>query len=660
MAIEVFGLRDEGKLSKFAEVPSIRDIFANPNKILSQIPDEQRWNIFFKLSSDNTQDFLPININNVEEPDVIGVIDFACKRFEVEPGQVLSMRSGFGIQILIPLKNPISEKEYTNGFFADRQKAYKNIMMRVARDISEEGLTGEPQLDMFGRDMWARMPRTLNIRGNKKARAEIINDVAEPVDIDLFALDKDSDLDQGFALIGKPATGAKQKLGTEMFRDVYVDMQGKKQLSKIRYYDLVKHFEKEKPYKTIKGERVTYVYDKTHYKLITQDEIFEYVIKNTFDSNRNDRNEVFSIIAASNLTERKWFDDSTFKKINFKNGVLDLKTKELFPHSMSYGFFYCLPYDYDPNAVCPTFDQHLKDITCDDEELQNILLEFMGYAISNDEPWAQKALILTGEGNNGKSTFVKTLYNLVGPGSYSDIKIDQFGNQQNLANIEGKLFNISDETPEKLYKSNHFKNITAGGNETIKRLYVQPYSIKVRAKLIVLCNDLPQSKDTTHGFFRRLLIVPFDRIFTAKDEDPFISQKLESELSGILNRILARYEILLKNKRFLESARVKASVKDYMESNDPIRDWLSQCNYHFTADDKDFVTFTKLYESYKNFCLYNSYSILPTRSFSTKLKQIDKSFATYGGAQRRIGNVNAKGFSNLVINLPIEIDTRNY
>jgi P4 family phage/plasmid primase-like protien len=669
MAIDVFGLRAEGKVNKFTKAQSIRDLYANPKAVLAEIPEPERWNVFFSLASDNTQDFLPININNVHEMDVIRVIDLACRRFCVDPGQVLSLRSGFGVQILIPLKKPITEKDYTNGYFADRQKAYQSILQRVANDLADEELSGQPQLDVFQRDWAMRMPETMNIRGSEKAKAKIINNTAEPVEIDLFALDTDTAFD-AFSLATyesvqpkevvkeKPKKEAPKKLGTEMFRDVFVDMQGKKQLSKIRYYDLVKHLEKEMPYKTVKGEKVTYYFDKTHYKLITHEEVSEYVIEHTFDSSRNDRGEVVSIISSTNLVDKNWFASSTFKKINFQNGVLDLKTKELLPHSLDYGFFYCLPYEYNPDATCPNFDQHLKDITCDDEDLQNILLEYMGYAISNDEPWAQKALILTGEGNNGKSTFVNTLYNLVGPDSYSDIKIEQLGNQQMLANIEGKLFNISDETPEKLYKSSHFKNIVSGGNEIVKRLYVQPYSIKVRAKLIVLCNDLPASKDTTHGFFRRFLIVPFDRIFTSKDEDPFIAKKLESELSGILNKVLSRYETLIKNKRFSESKRVKESVKNYMEANDPIRDWLSGCDWEWSSEDT-FVTFTKLYESYKNFCLYNHFDIASTRSFSIKLRQVDKKFDTNSTTQR-YGQQAAKGFKGLKIILPMEVDHRNY
>lgn len=670
MAIEVFGSRSTG-ITKFTTVASIRDIYANPNQVLSQIPENERWNVFFSLASNNTQEFLPININNVHEADVPDVVDIVCERFKVEPGQVLSSRSGFGVQILIPLKDPIQEKNYTNGYFLDQQKPYASLLNMIASDLAEEELSGTPTVDMFQRDWWARMPETENIRGEESSRAQIINNTAEPVDINLFALeDQNRNFNRALAQVGtlepqgeeilpKAGKQPKQKVATEGFRDIYVDMQGKKQISKIRYFDLVEYFEKEKPYRTVKGEKVIYYFEQTHYKLITHEEVAEYVISHTFDSNRNDRGEVISIISSTNLVDKDWFAHSTFKKINFQNGVLDLKTKSLLPHSQLYGFFYCLPYDYNPDALCPAFDQHLKDITCDDEDLQNILLEYMGYAISNDEPWAQKALILTGEGNNGKSTFVNVLYNLVGPDSHSDIKIEQLGNQQMLATIEGKLFNISDETPEKLYKSSHFKNIVGGGKEIVKRLYVQPYSIRVRAKLIVLCNDLPQSKDTTHGFFRRFLIVPFDRIFNAHDGDPFIGQKLEGELSGILNKILARYEVLMKNKKFTESYRAKESIKNYMEANDPIRDWLTGIEWEWTASDKEFVPFTRLYESYKAFCLYNHMDIVSTRAFSLKLKQVDNKFETHASSQR-YGQQVAKGFKGLRVCLPIEVDHRVY
>lgn len=673
MAIDVFGLRDDKKL-KFTSVASIRDIYANPTQVLSQIPHGERWNIYFNLASDNTQDFLPVNINNVRYQDMVDVIDIACQRFRVEPGQVLSSQSGFGVQILIPLKTPIEPAEYTNGYFKDREVAYKNILSRIGRDLVDEGLSGEPNPDMFQRDWWARMPETLNIKGAVEGRAQIINNVSEPVDIDLSALDSETEFDKLTSMMGTLVTASspeepspltktkqpKQKIATEGFRDIYIDMQGKKQLSKIRYYDLVKHFEKEHLYKTIEIEGTTYVFDKTHYKLMTRDRVFEYVIKNTFDSNRNDRSEVFSIIQASNITPRSWFIDSAHKKINFKNGVLDLRTKKLLPHSTEYGFFYCLPYAYDPEATCPTFDQHIKDITCDDEDLQSILLEFMGYAVSNDEPWAQRCLFLTGEGNNGKSTFINILKGIVGPGSYSTITIDNLENQQILAGIEGKLFNLSEEGPNQLYRSGIFKRAVAGQEETVKRLYVQPYSVFIRAKMIVTCNELPKSPDTTHGFFRRFLIVPFDRKFTAKDEDPFINRKLATEHAGILNKILIHYEKLLERKDFTYSEKSLAVTKEFMETNDAIRDWLSNCEYSFTDSDKDFVSTLRLYESYRRFCLHNTHKIDTKRVFAKKLRQIDKNFKAHEGAVRRVGNGLAKGVSHLRMTFPAEIDTIGY
>ena len=106
----------------------------------------------------------------------------------------------------------------------------------------EASLSGEPQDDVFNRDVFMRLPNTKNLKSGEKAtEARVINKLAEPIDVDLFALDKDDAFDR-FAKIMTPKFELAARPGevldhahTEMFREVYIE-NGKKKLSKIKYY----------------------------------------------------------------------------------------------------------------------------------------------------------------------------------------------------------------------------------------------------------------------------------------------------------------------------------------------------------------------------------------------------------------------------------------
>ena len=58
----------------------------------------------------------------------------------------------------------------------------------------------------------------------------------------------------------------------------------------------------------------------------------------------------------SEKVEKEFFLNSQ-NYLNLSNGILNVKNGTLIPHSPDWGFKYCLPYDYDPTATAPRFEQ---------------------------------------------------------------------------------------------------------------------------------------------------------------------------------------------------------------------------------------------------------------------------------------------------------------
>jgi putative DNA primase/helicase len=71
--------------------------------------------------------------------------------------------------------------------------------------------------------------------------------------------------------------------------------------------------------------------------------------------------------------------------IAFQNGLLDLSTGELEPHSPNFFNIYALPYEYTPNAREPKrFKQFLQELFPDDVEAERLLQEYIGLLLTPD------------------------------------------------------------------------------------------------------------------------------------------------------------------------------------------------------------------------------------------------------------------------------------
>ena len=288
--------------------------------------------------------------------------------------------------------------------------------------------------------------------------------------------------------------------------------------------------------------------------------------------------------------------------INFKNGILNTRTLSLMPHSPKYFFRGVLPYNYDKDARCLEFDKFINEITQGDNQCQQSLLEFSGYCLSGDRYWHQKALVLYGPtAANGKSTFTRILQRVVGKENYSTVSVKDFNDGNRAVLMDGKLMNVSEETPD--YAMKHpdtFKKVTGEGEILGYMKYVDTYSFVSRAKIVMTCNTLPDSYDKTNALVRRLLIIPFNRKFEEAEYDYAIDDKLNSEKSGIFNKMLAAYKEAVSRGTFTTPDKSIEQLKEYREDNDMV---LQFVNEKLTVlkdyGQDDFCQTSELYEKFR-------------------------------------------------------------
>jgi len=372
------------------------------------------------------------------------------------------------------------------------------------------------------------------------------------------------------------------------------------------YEDLARFFARDTTYKGLDDSGMVHIWSKDHYESMGRLRLEEFAQTHFNPAARSNMTKEFAArVARSNLKTMDWWTERTKGKINFKNGYLDVRSHNFMPHDPDMGFRYVLPYSYDPTAKAPSFEKMLGMITENDQARINVLLEFMGYALSNDDCWTQKALLLVGDGANGKSTLLDILRELAGYGNYTSYAMKQLNESEyNRQGLDGKLFNISEETPTKAMADNSlFKSLATGDEVQARAPYKEPYFFKSLAKLIFSANELPGSTDTSYGYWRRLIVVPFNATFT-KDMpgyDPHIGLKLKKELSGIFNLVMAGYQRLIKQQKFSTSAQIDDALEDYRLDNDTVFRWFGEnMTVHTNGGyDENFTPMRTMYDNYK-------------------------------------------------------------
>jgi putative DNA primase/helicase len=406
------------------------------------------------------------------------------------------------------------------------------------------------------------------------------------------------------------------------FHHYHMDKNGIMKKGEPCYEDLVKFFKRKHAYKCT--SKVCFTYNGKFYAEYKDEYLASFAQTNFKPECRLMMCREFeAMIHRTELVDSDAWTMGTERKVNFQNGVLDVETGELLPHNADQLFKYCLPFEYNPNAKSPAFDKFMDEVTGNDSVMKQTLLEFGGYALSGDDCSFQKALLLEGEGANGKSTFMDTIKAVAGKRGYSSLSFQEMINPDRRTPLDGALFNITEETPRALWDTTVFKALVAGGEVQVRHLYKTGYSIQNRAKLIFSCNELPTVPDASRGFFRRFLIIPFRAHFSLEkgNVDKQIGKKLAAELPGIFNQFLDGYRRLKEQGAFTKELQGDdKEMREYKSLADPVQYWFDECVVEAAGAE---VEVANLYKSYRAFCDTHGLEkqALPSNVFGKRLKQ---------------------------------------
>lgn len=294
--------------------------------------------------------------------------------------------------------------------------------------------------------------------------------------------------------------------------------------------------------------------------------------------------------------------------IILNNGVL---VNGIYYKDYKYNFtpFY-LNVDYNTNAYDNYVDTFMNDISCNRLSIRQTLEEILGHIIlTNNFP--AHVFFLLGAGANGKSTFLEMINNFVS-NMGQNLNLESFNDDTSVASLRGKLSNCSDET-ENIYieKCKNYKSLASGNTITIRPIYSSPIKLKNTATLILSANTMPNFKDKTNGFFRRLVIIPFDFKVSRKINNLDFLLSTPNAQSYILNLAIAgATRIRNNNYKLSPNKYIEEEIEKYILDIDSVANFLA--NY----DDIHGKTTESVYDAYKSFCINNGYRFENLRGFS--------------------------------------------
>lgn len=314
------------------------------------------------------------------------------------------------------------------------------------------------------------------------------------------------------------------------------------------------------------------------------------------------KNEVLDHIRDLTKCEFMEFDRDPYR-LSVKNGILNLQTGKLEPHSPEFLTVVQLPVDFVPGAECPAIKKFMGEIV-KPEDLP-LMEEMAGYCLLRRHP-IHNGFVLLGDGNNGKSVWIKLLVAMVGLEHTSQVPFQKLGSKFKTAELKGKMINFySDLPPMGLFFTDAFKMLVSEDPMSIEEKYRNAQTFINYSKQIFSANQLPKSYDETDGFFRRIILIDFPNKFEGPRKDPFLLQKISipEELSGFLNLALSGLRRLLESQKFSYTKsvdEVRAEYKKKATPEEAIREFASKA----TLQSVDgFIVRDDLWNAYLGWCL---------------------------------------------------------
>ena len=291
--------------------------------------------------------------------------------------------------------------------------------------------------------------------------------------------------------------------------------------------------------------------------------------------------------------------------LNFEQGMFNARNGKLIEHKKEYNSTIRLKYPYKKGASCELWLSTLDGIFQGDKDKINILQEYLGYCLTKDVS-REKALLLLGESRSGKSTILNVINYLIGEENTSSVALEFLSNPQYTAMLINKMVNIDWDVASGAEKFEaNFKVITSGEPVGVNQKFIKAFTFRPYCKLIMAANRFPRITDHSSAFYKRLILLPCDRVFEPHEQDIKLKEKLKLELPGIFNWAVEGLHRLEERGGFEVSLKFMTdAIEELREESNPIDVFFKE-TIQVQISDSNKIDKSDLYKIYCDWCKEN-------------------------------------------------------
>lgn len=317
-----------------------------------------------------------------------------------------------------------------------------------------------------------------------------------------------------------------------------------------------------------------------------------------------------------------WLDDKCYRDesnqnaaISFNNGMVYVDDALMDPddalkkHTSRLFSTTCLPYNYNPSATCPRWEQALREWFPGDAESVRELQKMFGYLVVNDRRY-QKYFVLAGESRAGKGVVAGVLRGLVGRQNTASTSLTEMAGDFGMEGLVGKTLCFINEANAQSRRDvpqttvDRIKAIVGNDPVCVNRKRIHALQdVELPCRLVMSCNQAPNFPDPSGAMLNRMHIIEFRHTFVGR-EDPMLADALRCELPGIFMWALKGLEHLYyKDKKFLPTTAAQELRDDISRMGSPVRAFIEDCIVAVDPlEDNPPLLVDDLYTAFRNWC----------------------------------------------------------
>lgn len=309
-------------------------------------------------------------------------------------------------------------------------------------------------------------------------------------------------------------------------------------------------------------------------------------------------------------------------ELHFKEGEWEQR-----PHAAATMQTHEFPFAFDATATCPEFDGALEKIFAHAKDPTGMIrhvLEIIGYIVQPTRP-LPLVVALYGSGANGKSSLLSVIKAILGSDLVFANSVELLGRDRFVsAELAGRRAYIDDDVKMSARLDDGLlKTIAQDQVLTARRAYGRrAFSFRVTATPILAMNSVPHIADVSHGFLRRLQVIPFDRRFEPDEQDHQLFERIiKNELPGVLNRVLAGFLRLYVRQDFDPPVDCLEARRRFQEEASPLAAFVREA---FHPDPGGRVKLPAVYQALQAWCGTTGAKVPATRNqLKSRLEAMD-------------------------------------